>query len=64
VLCATQLLGTCATTPTTSYPRFTSAPMPKMARQATMPNPCAGVPANAFCAARRTARRVVPKFVG
>ena len=64
VLCATQLLSTCATTPTTSYPRFASAPMPKMARQATMPNPCAGVPANAFCAARRTARRVVPKFVG
>jgi hypothetical protein len=49
-LCNTQILGSCATTPTMNYPRFQSAPMPQMPRQATMPDPCGGVPANAFCA--------------
>jgi hypothetical protein len=35
------------------YPRRTRVLMPALARQMTMPNPCAGVPANPWCPARK-----------
>ena len=50
--------GVPPTCPTGSYPARGAAimhPLPK--HLATMPNPCAGVPANAWCPARRRRRR-------
>jgi hypothetical protein len=49
VLCATQVFGTCANKPGTSYPRRTKMVLPPLATQKTMPNPCKGVPDNAWC---------------
>jgi hypothetical protein len=67
-LCNTQILYQCPATPTMNYPRLTSVPMPTIPRQATMPNPCAGVPANAWCQARPAKKPktpvVSPKFTG
>ena len=48
VLCATELLGPC-TPGVGSYPHGGTVVMPPLARQATMPDPCRGVPANAWC---------------
>jgi hypothetical protein len=59
LICATQLLGPCPPTPGMSYPRTTKVVMPPLPRGLrTMPNPCAGVPANAFCGSRQ------PRFTG
>src|SRR5437763_957084 len=52
VLCATQLLAPCPSLPAASYPRPTHVVLPPVPRQPTMPNPCAGVPANPWCPAR------------
>jgi hypothetical protein len=42
-----------------AYPRVTRVVMPPLPRGLrTMPNPCLGVPANAFCAGRQ------PRFTG
>jgi len=54
VLCDSQVKLTgfgCA--PTDHYPRRTKVLMPRLARQATMPNPCQGVPANPWCPRRQ-----------
>jgi hypothetical protein len=48
VLCATELLGPCDPSVGT-YPQPTTVVMPPLAPQATMPDACAGVPANAWC---------------
>jgi hypothetical protein len=53
VLCATALLGPCPPTPGMSYPQATQVVMPPLRRQKTMPNPCAGVPANPWCRGKR-----------
>ena len=48
VLCATELLGPCDPS-VGNYPRTTTVVMQPLAPQPTMPDPCAGVPANAWC---------------
>jgi hypothetical protein len=56
VLCDSQVtLSGFGCAPTDHYPRRTRVLMPKLARQATMPNPCKGVPANPWCPARKHA---------
>jgi hypothetical protein len=52
VLCATQLLGPCPSLPGASYPRATQVVLPPLQAQPSMPNPCAGVPANPWCPRR------------
>jgi hypothetical protein len=47
--CATQAFFTCPALPLANYPRATQVVMPPMPAQQTMPNPCAGVPANPWC---------------
>jgi hypothetical protein len=49
VICATQALGPCATDATHQYPRQTQVVLPAMPEQATMPDPCVGVPRNPWC---------------
>lgn len=62
VICANQLLGPCPSQPGQEYPRTTRVVMPPLPRGLpTMPNPCAGVPANAFCPAKVAPR---PVFTG
>ncbi|GAC1439352.1 MAG: hypothetical protein NVSMB51_17130 [Solirubrobacteraceae bacterium] len=51
LICDTQLLGPCAPS-VGSYPRTAKVVMPKLRPQTTMPNPCRGLPANAWCAGR------------
>jgi hypothetical protein len=59
LICATQLLGPCPPSPGMAYPRVTRVVMPPLPRGLrTMPNPCLGVPANAFCPRRQ------PRFTG
>ena len=53
VLCATALLGPCPPTPGMTYPQATQVVMPPLRKQKTMPNPCAGVPANPWCRGKR-----------
>jgi hypothetical protein len=48
VLCATELLGPCDPSVGT-YPQPTTVVMPPLAPQLSMPDACAGVPANAWC---------------
>ena len=57
LICDTELLGPCDPS-TGAYPRTTTIVMPKLERQKTMPNPCAGVPANPWCPSPR------PHFTG
>ena len=60
VICANQLLGPCPTAPGFVYPRTSRVVMPPLPRGLrTMPNPCRGVPANAFCASAAG-----PRFTG
>lgn len=67
-ICNTQLLAPCPSAPGMTYPRTTHVRMPPLARQASMPHPCAGVPANAFCERPvrrvRPIRRLSPRFTG
>jgi hypothetical protein len=48
VICASELFGPCDPS-VGNYPRTTSVVMPPLTAQPTMPDPCAGVPANAWC---------------
>ena len=57
ILCATQLVGPCPTLPGANYPRATTVTLHMPPPQATMPNPCAGVPANPWCSRARRHRR-------
>jgi len=57
VLCNAQVHGTASACPTGQYPRRTRVIMHPLARQRTMADPCAGVPANPWCPARRGRRR-------
>ena len=52
-ICDTQLLGACAGGPGMEYPRVKQVVMHPLAAQPTMPNPCAGVPANPWCSSKR-----------
>ena len=52
VLCATQLLAPCPDLPGASYPRATTVVLKPAPPQASMPDPCAGVPANPWCPRR------------
>jgi hypothetical protein len=45
----TEVGGPCADQPGHHYPRTTAVQMMPLARQRTMPDPCAGVPANQWC---------------
>ncbi|MFN2593996.1 MAG: hypothetical protein ABR579_03790 [Actinomycetota bacterium] len=49
VLCATQLLAPCPTNPAADYPRPTKLKLMPIPHEATMPDPCKGVPANPWC---------------
>jgi len=49
LLCASELLAPCPPKPGMSYPRLTQLVLPALTAQPTMPNPCAGVPANPWC---------------
>ncbi len=49
VICATEAFGPCPPTPGKSYPRLTALDLPIMTPQVSMPDPCAGVPSNAWC---------------
>ncbi len=51
LICDTELTGPCDPA-TGRYPRTVKVVMPKLARQPTMPKPCAGVPANPWCPRR------------
>ena len=67
VLCDSQILAPCPTTPTMNYPRLTSVPMPRVPPQATMSDPCRGVPANPWCGTvsrRRASAAPAPHFTG
>ena len=51
-LCATQLVAPCPTIPLLAhYPRATTVVLHMPPAQTTMPDPCAGVPTNAWCPA-------------
>jgi hypothetical protein len=49
VVCATEVFAPCPSKPGMAYPRRTKLTLPPLAKQVTMPNPCAGVPANPWC---------------
>ena len=49
VLCNTQQFGPCPVGVVANYPRQTHVAMRPLALQRTMPHPCDGVPANAWC---------------
>ncbi len=49
VACATQAFFPCPSTTVANYPRLTRVVMHRVPKQKTMPNPCAGVPANPWC---------------
>jgi hypothetical protein len=49
VLCNTDILVSCPTTPLTNYPRTTVVQMMPLPSQPTMPDPCQGVPRNPWC---------------
>ena len=49
VICATEAFGACPPTPGKSYPRLTELVLPALTAQVSMPDPCAGVPSNAWC---------------
>jgi hypothetical protein len=49
LICASELLAPCPAKPGMSYPRLTTLVLPALTTQPSMPNPCAGVPANPWC---------------
>ncbi len=49
LLCNTQLIVKCPTTPLTNYPRTTVVQMMPLPSQPSMPDPCQGVPRNPWC---------------
>jgi len=48
-ICAALVLGPCPPKPGFDYPRSTTVTLQPLSPQQTMPNPCAGVPANPWC---------------
>ena len=63
VICATEAFGPCPASPGQTYPRRTTVTLPALTPQPTMPNPCDGVPGNAWCpsgAPATTAALVLP----
>ena len=50
VICATEVFGSCPPKPGNDYPRRTKLVLPALAAEPSMPNPCAGVPSNPWCA--------------
>ncbi|HZQ58736.1 MAG TPA: hypothetical protein VFA84_11895 [Acidimicrobiales bacterium] len=57
-ICAAEILAPCPPKPGMNYPRSSTVTLPALAPQTTMPDPCAGVPANPWCPA--PARSSVP----
>jgi hypothetical protein len=56
--CDSQLLAECPELPGSEYPRSSEVKLMALPKQTSMHNPCAGVPANAWCGATAaTARR-------
>jgi hypothetical protein len=49
VICASEAFGPCPPAPGKSYPRAVTITLPGLTPQPTMPNPCDGVPNNAWC---------------
>ena len=49
--CAGGILASCPNAPGATYPRTTTVTLTMPPAQPTMPNPCAGVPANPWCPA-------------
>jgi hypothetical protein len=49
VACATQFLAECPKVPGATYPRQTKVKLFALPKEASMPNPCARVPANPWC---------------
>ncbi|HEX4586872.1 MAG TPA: hypothetical protein VH185_02765 [Mycobacterium sp.] len=49
LLCDSQFLVPCPSTPITNYPRQTAVQLVALPPQPTMPNPCLGVPGNPWC---------------
>ena len=52
-ICDTQLFGPCPSAPGMVYPRVTKVKMQPVPKLPGLPNPCAGVPANPWCKAKR-----------
>jgi len=50
LVCASSVFGQCPDLPVIHYPRTTAVTMPAAPPQPTMPDPCSGIPANAWCA--------------
>ena len=63
-ICAALVLGPCPPKPGFDYPRSTSVTLPPLAQQRTMPDPCAGVPANPWCPAPAAASLAPPGLSG
>jgi hypothetical protein len=64
LICAGLILGPCANDATHNYPRATNITVKALPKEKTMPNPCRGVPANAWCAKRSAAQTPLPVFTG
>jgi hypothetical protein len=62
LLCDTELLSKCKADATHKYPRTTKATAKPLPKLPGMRNPCAGVPANAFCS--RGGQKRAPAFTG
>jgi hypothetical protein len=56
-ICDSQLLGQCPSNAAANYPRTTTIVLPPLPAQKTMPDPCAGVPANPWCATTTKSRK-------
>jgi hypothetical protein len=48
-ICDSQLVAPCPSVPGEEYPRSSEVKLMALPPQPTMPNPCSGVPANAWC---------------
>jgi hypothetical protein len=57
VTCDSQLLGPCPSNAAANYPRATQVVLPPLPAQKTMPDPCAGVPANPWCVTTTKSRK-------
>jgi hypothetical protein len=55
--CDSQLVAKCPEVPGEDYPRSSEVKLMALPAQPTMPNPCAGVPANVWCGGAAAARR-------
>ena len=56
--CATQLLAPCPDNPAATYPQTSRVVLHMPPPQQTMPDPCAGVPANPWCPAAATSSNI------